>query len=477
MFIEWLDNYPKNRILYPSEFYYIIDQTNLDYYYNQYHEYSSGARKPHPPPTPPLSENKDVDANWGASRPPVHVPPLWSGEENAPSAIDDTLNELINELRNGDLFTTFRIFEYSTPDKIDGEELNDTAIPSSASRPSPLSEPDIHPHVCVPPKSKTEYKHIDDPVDTIADLISIIDKYDADGEYNIDVRQLSNIREELVELNGMVGMKKLKQSVQHQLIYFIQGLHLVDTVSGEGDFKHTVIYGPPGTGKTEIAKIIGRMYSKLGILKNNVFKKATRNDLVAGYLGQTAIKTKALIRDCLGGVLFIDEAYSLSNSNDLDSFSKECIDTLCESLSDHKDDLMVIIAGYENELENHFFNANPGLDSRFIWRFKIDSYTPHDLTDIFRTKILESGWDVEGPDVVESRWFEKHKKTFVHFGRDMEILFFYTKIQHSKRVFGKPAEIQRILIREDLEKGFELFMENAKRSDDKFRSMMESLYI
>jgi len=474
MFIEWLDNYPKKRILYPSEFYYIIDQTNLDYYYNQYHQYSSGTRKPHPPPSP---SNKNVDTSRGTSRPPVHVPPLWSSEENVPSAIDDTLNDLINELRNGDSFIPFRISDYSTPDKINEEELDDTMNNSSASRPSPLSEPDIHPPVCVPPISKTEYKRIDDPVDTISDLISIIDKYEVDGEYNIDVRQLSNIRAELVELNGMIGMKKLKQSVLHQLIYFIQGLHLVDNASGKGDFKHTVIYGPPGTGKTEIAKIIGRMYSKLGILKNNVFKKATRNDLVAGYLGQTAIKTKALIRDCLGGVLFIDEAYSLSNSNDFDSFSKECIDTLCESLSDHKDDLMVIIAGYENELENHFFKANPGLDSRFIWRFKIDSYNPIELTDIFRKKIRESGWDLEGPDVVESRWFEKHKKTFLHFGRDMEILFFYTKIQHSKRVFGKPVEIQRILTREDLEKGFELFIENAKRPDDKFRSMMESLYI
>jgi stage V sporulation protein K len=93
----------------------------------------------------------------------------------------------------------------------------------------------------------------------------------------------------------------------------------------------------------------------LGILKNNVFRKVTRNDLVAGYLGQTAIKTKNVIQDCLGGVLFIDEAYAMANSYEDDSFSKECIDTLCEALSDHKNNLMVIIAGYENELNNSFF--------------------------------------------------------------------------------------------------------------------------
>ena len=115
----------------------------------------------------------------------------------------------------------------------------------------------------------------------------------------------------------------------------------------KGDFMHTVIYGPPGSGKTEVAKIIGRIFSNLGILNKKIFKKVSRNDLVAGYLGQTAIKTKDMIKASLGGVLFIDEAYSLGNSEKRDSFAKECVDTLCEALSEHKHNWMVIIAGYE----------------------------------------------------------------------------------------------------------------------------------
>jgi len=95
---------------------------------------------------------------------------------------------------------------------------------------------------------------------------------------------------------------------------------------------HAVIYGPPGTGKTEVAKIMGKIFSNLGILKNNVFKKVTRDDLVAGYLGQTAMKTKDVIKSCIGGVLFIDEAYALGNSEKRDSFAKESIDTICEAL-------------------------------------------------------------------------------------------------------------------------------------------------
>ena len=220
---------------------------------------------------------------------------------------------------------------------------------------------------------KKQNIYIDVCVEKIDDLIKIIDDnpYNEENDYNIDLKSLHNIRSELCELNNMIGMDKLKTSILNQLIYFMQDLHISNSGS---DFKHTVISGPPGTGKTEIAKIIGKMYSKVGILKKNVFKKVTRTDLVAGYLGQTAIKTTNVINECLGGCLFIDEAYSLASPNENDSYSKECIDTICEALSNHKDNLMVIIAGYENELNNTFFSANPGLESRFIWRFNIDNY-------------------------------------------------------------------------------------------------------
>ena len=97
----------------------------------------------------------------------------------------------------------------------------------------------------------------------------------------------------------------------------------------------------------------------------------------------------------MGGVLFIDEAYALGNSEKRDSFAKECIDTLCEALSDHKDNLMVIIAGYEDELKNCFFNYNQGLDSRFTWRFKTTDYSPSELRDIFNKKVSDANWKLK----------------------------------------------------------------------------------
>ena len=300
---------------------------------------------------------------------------------------------------------------------------------------------------------------IDASMQSLSDIISIVQKneYNPSYEYNIDLKSLHNIKDELIELNNMIGMETLKKSVLEQLVYFSQELHLGDNIS---DFKHTVIYGPPGTGKTEIAKIIGKMYSKLGILKNNVFKKVTRSDLVAGYLGQTAIKTKKVITETLGGVLFIDEAYSLASREDNDIYSKECIDTLCEALSDHKNDLMVIIAGYEDELNETFFRINRGMESRFIWRFKIDEYSSKELMSIFKKKVKEQEWAFENEDSIKEKWFNEKKSKFKGYGRDMELLLLYVKVAHGKRIYGKSKDLRKKISLDDLNNGFETFEKN-----------------
>lgn len=152
----------------------------------------------------------------------------------------------------------------------------------------------------------SKYQLIDDSFDTIEDILRVLAKhtYNEDTEYNIDLQALHKIKPELEAFNSMIGNEAFKKSILQQLLYFIQGF-----ADSNKEYKHMVITGPPGTGKTEMAKIIGKMYSKIGILKNNVFKKVTRSDLVAGYLGQTAIKTRKIIDECIGGVMFFDEAY------------------------------------------------------------------------------------------------------------------------------------------------------------------------
>jgi hypothetical protein len=252
----------------------------------------------------------------------------------------------------------------------------------------------------------------------------------------------------------------------------------------KGDFMHTVIYGPPGSGKTEVAKIIGRIFSNLGILNKKIFKKVSRNDLVAGYLGQTAIKTKDMIKASLGGVLFIDEAYSLGNSEKRDSFAKECVDTLCEALSEHKHNWMVIIAGYEKELNDCFFSLNEGLNSRFTWRFKLDPYKANELKSIYEKQVRDYGWTIatgsnKGQELPES-WFASKMDYFTTYGRDMETLFTKTKIAHGRRVFCLPVSEKKIITIDDLENGFKLFIDNPEVKDRKERGSgpyMKTLYL
>jgi len=324
--------------------------------------------------------------------------------------------------------------------------------------------------------------NISTEIGNLSDLLKLIETYpdDKDTEYNINMKALHKIKTPLIELNNMIGMKELKENIVDQIIFYIQNLHTLNT-SGN-DFMHTVIYGPPGTGKTEIAKIIGSIFSKMGILKKGNFKKVTRADLIAGYLGQTALKTRDVVKECLGGVLFIDEAYALGNEEKRDSFSKECIDTLCEALSDHKENLMVIIAGYETDLNNCFFNYNQGLNSRFTWRFKTDEYSAEDLYNIFLKKVNDGGWHLAEETKIDVKWFEKNKSRFKFYGRDIETLFAKTKIAHSRRVFCLDPSVKKYLTLKDLDKGLEIYLKNedSKSKDkdkEKYKSLINSMYV
>lgn len=319
-------------------------------------------------------------------------------------------------------------------------------------------------------------------VNNITDLLKLIQTYplDKNTEYNINMEALHKIKKPLTELNNMIGMKNLKENIVDQIIFYIQNLHTLKSDVKGNDFMHTVIYGPPGTGKTEIAKIIGSIFSKMGVLNKGTFKKVTRADLIAGYLGQTALKTRDVVKECLGGVLFIDEAYALGNEEKRDSFSKECIDTLCEALSDHKDNLMVIIAGYETDLNSCFFNYNQGLNSRFTWRFKTDEYTAEDLYKIFLKKINDGGWFISENSEIDVKWFEKHKKNFKFYGRDIETLFAKTKIAHSRRVFCLDDSIKKHITIKDLDKGLEIYLKNEdskEKEKEKLRSIISSMYV
>lgn len=331
------------------------------------------------------------------------------------------------------------------------------------------TEPDSQPPL--PLVIVKERRQIDTPIRCIKDLLQIVHDCPDDPsiQYNIDVSALHKMKTSLMALDGMVGMSEVKNDVLDQLLYLLQGLHKSST--GTGDYLHTVLYGPPGTGKTELAKILGKMYSQIGILSKGTFRKVTRSDLIGGYMGQTTLKTREVIHDALGGVLFIDEAYSIGDKEDKDRYSDECIDTLCESLSNYKDDLMVIIAGYEKEMKERFFKHNQGLESRFAWRFHTDKYTYRDLYLIFLKKVDEIGWSLM--EEVSDSWFKKNYEHFAYYGRDVETLLSKTKVAHSRRVMGLSEECRRKLSLEDMNKGLQQFLKHSMTTHNREEQQMK----
>lgn len=316
----------------------------------------------------------------------------------------------------------------------------------------------------------SESIHISANINNLNDLIKIIRNhpYHENVHYNINLKLLHRIAEPLRKLDKLVGMEQLKTDILHQILYYIQGLHRY----GDGDFMHTVIYGPPGTGKTEVAKVIGEIFSKLGVLGEGTFRKVTRADLVAGFLGQTSAKTRRVVEESTGGVLFIDEAYSLGDYERRDSFAKECLDTLCECLSQHKSKLMVIIAGYKDELKQCFFGYNEGLESRFPWRYETGDYSAEELRQIFMKKVFDAGWSFDEEKMITMELLQKHMKLFKHYGRDMETLFARTKIAHSRRIFGLESSQRSKITLADIETGLAYFYKDDPIENNVSQSMM-----
>lgn len=221
------------------------------------------------------------------------------------------------------------------------------------------------------------------------------------------------------------------------------------------------------THNTEVAKIIGKIYQAMGILsRSGGFKIAHRDDFIAEYLGQTAIKTRKLLKSCLGGVLFIDEVYSLAPTrSDKDSFAKEALDTLTAFLSEHKNDICCIAAGYEDDVRNCFFAMNKGLERRFTWVHRIDTYTPMELAKIFMKMVREIKWDIAFSVDDVCRLLDRNKKLFTNAGGDIETFISKCKMMHSRRVFSLGKEHKFILTVADLENAIEYIKKYTKLTE------------
>ena len=193
------------------------------------------------------------------------------------------------------------------------------------------------------------------------------------------------------ELEGYIGLTVIKKEVQSLInLVTVQKLRKENDLPVEDLSLHMVFSGNPGTGKTMIARLMSRIYKSLGILSKGQLVEVDRGGLVAGYVGQTAIKTGEAIQKALGGVLFVDEAYALTDHGEND-YGQEAVDTLLKAMEDHRDDLVVIVAGY-TELMETFIHSNPGLESRFNRFMHFPDYTVDEMLAIFDMRCEKSGY-------------------------------------------------------------------------------------
>jgi SpoVK/Ycf46/Vps4 family AAA+-type ATPase len=286
-------------------------------------------------------------------------------------------------------------------------------------------------------------------IKTIKDLIQLASEYNciSHKSYNgINLRILNNLIEPLIELDNMIGLIDLKTKLIEQLMYICRGYNSIpckkcidckyniSCVSNSKEMLHTVITGPPGVGKTQFARILAKIYSRCGFIKHDRLIEVTRKDLISGYLGRTAKKTSKIFKKAKNGVIFIDEAYSLGNTGNEDSYSKECIDIINKQLSENKD-IIVIIAGYKEEIDSCFFRVNPGLERRFPFKYNINGYNGEELFNILEQKIKQDGWIILEKDYVKIKKhiISKHKE-YKNFAGDMTTLLMKTKIKNSSNI-------------------------------------------
>ena len=260
-------------------------------------------------------------------------------------------------------------------------------------------------------------------------------------------QESKSLEELLSELDSYIGLQNVKQSMRDFVDYlkFINERKKLGLKTQENFAIHSVFLGNPGTGKTTIARLLGKIFKAMGILKNGHVIEVDRSGLVGQYIGETAQKTNKVIDEAIGGLLFIDEAYTLKKEGNQQDFGQEAIDILLKRMEDSKGDFVVIAAGYPEEM-NAFINSNPGLKSRFNNFFKFDDYTPEELIDIFKLTSSKEEYNVkeEALELLKKQFTNLYRKRDKTFGNARLVRNYFNEIKiHISKRYLKLTEAER----------------------------------
>ena len=267
-----------------------------------------------------------------------------------------------------------------------------------------------------------------------------------------------NLEELMAELESLVGLGTVKREVKNLTnLIKVRRLREENGLPNSAMSLHMVFLGNPGTGKTTVARLMAGLYAAIGALSKGQLVEVDRSGLVAGYVGQTALKTQEVIASALGGVLFIDEAYSLASGGEND-FGREAIETLLKAMEDHRDDLVVIVAGYEDLMEK-FISSNPGLESRFNRYFVFEDYTGGELYEIFASMCAKNSYVLNdaAKAFAEEHFKRLYEQRDANFGNARDVRNFFENMVsvHSDRLAESESPTKDELITvlaEDLEK-------------------------
>ncbi|SEF70940.1 ATPase family associated with various cellular activities (AAA) [Eubacterium ruminantium] len=246
------------------------------------------------------------------------------------------------------------------------------------------------------------------------------------GRDDLNMQEINNLLKNVDDLIGLGAVKKEIHDMVNLLL--VQKLRERRGLKSPYISRHLVFTGNPGTGKTTIARYLGKIYKNLGILSTGQMIETDRAGMVAGYMGQTAEKVREVTDKAMGGILFIDEAYTLSNNKEGD-FGQEAIDTLLKIMEDHRDELIVIVAGYTNRMDE-FLNSNPGLRSRFSKYIAFDDYTNEELLQIFKNYCAEQDYHMDQSleIILVKKFDELRRREGDNFGNARTVRNYFEKV-------------------------------------------------